>query len=145
MIAALPLYSFVDACLGRYLRGDMSNWPPMKRRFFYPPSRFAKAGLKKTATSCGAATAFLSAALGTRRAKIAGRISFILSFCAKRKNSHRQIPFGSSYAGLGAQGAIGFVNAPGFAGGYLLRPGSSDQDKQADVIYASGHAKNRSD
>ena len=97
---------------------------------FYPPPRFAKAALKKAATSCRAATVFLSAALGTRRAKIAGRISFILSFCAKRKDSHLQIPLGSGYAGLRAQGAIDAVNnaassgsqikALGFAGGYLL-------------------------
>jgi hypothetical protein len=52
--------------------------------FFYPPSRFAKAALKKVATSCGAATAFLSTALGTRRAKIAGRL-FFHSFFLREK------------------------------------------------------------
>jgi len=62
--------------------------------------------LKKVEMSCGAATAFLNDALGTRRAKIAGRISFIFSFCAKRKDSHLRIPFYFGYAGLRAQGAI---------------------------------------
>jgi hypothetical protein len=49
----------------------------VKGCFFYPPSRFAKAALKKVAVSCGAVTTFLSAALGTRRAKIAGRLFFL--------------------------------------------------------------------
>jgi len=51
----------------------------------YPPSRFAKAVLKKAATSCGAATAFLSTALGARRAKIAGRLFFHPFFLRKKK------------------------------------------------------------
>jgi len=67
------------------------------------------------ATSCGAVTDFFSAALGTRkvncgstlmsyaresalgqRAKIAGRISLILSFCPKRKDSCLQFTFVSA-------------------------------------------------
>jgi predicted alpha/beta hydrolase family esterase len=55
-----------------------------EEKLFYPPSRFAKVVLKKVATSCGAATAFFSAALGTRRAKIAGA-AFLASFFAAKE------------------------------------------------------------
>jgi hypothetical protein len=37
-------------------------------------------------------------------------LSFILSFCGKRKDSYLQVPFGSGYAGLRTQGAIGSFN-----------------------------------
>ena len=75
MIAVLPLYSFVHVCLGRDLKGNG----------FLPPPRFAKVVIKKVATSCRAATAFLSAVLGIRRIKIAGRLFFHSFFLRKKK------------------------------------------------------------
>ena len=51
----------------------------------YPPPIFAKVAFKKAATSCGAATAVLSAALGIRRAKIVGRLFFYSFFLRKKK------------------------------------------------------------
>jgi len=60
MVTALPLSPFVHACLGKLLAWE-------EKLFYPPPPRFAKVVLKKVATSCRAATAFLSAALGTRK------------------------------------------------------------------------------
>jgi hypothetical protein len=57
-VATLSLYPILNICFGSLLARE--------EKLFYPPSRFAKVVLKKVATSCGAATAFFSAALGTR-------------------------------------------------------------------------------
>jgi hypothetical protein len=48
--------------------------------------------LKKVAASCGAATAFFSAALGTRRAKTAGAVSLVRFFSVKEMNENSYFP-----------------------------------------------------
>jgi hypothetical protein len=76
--ATLSLIPVLDTCLGSLLAGN-------QRTFLLSPSRFAKVVLQKVATSCGAVTAFLSATLGTRRAKIAGRLFFYSFFLREKK------------------------------------------------------------
>jgi len=61
------------------------------RKAFKPPSKFAKVVIEKVATSCRAATAFSSAALGIRRTKIAGAAFFASFFAAKERRKYDYI------------------------------------------------------